>query len=563
MQANGIDGLSRRSFLKCFGAGAVGAAGAGFLGGCSPSTQGERGGFGEQLSGGAAGGGVPSFMQAPEAIGENEIKETLDTEVLIVGGGIAGSATASSCVEQGLAVVVVEKLETPRAIGLDYGLVNPSIIAEKGLEPADMYELTRDHIEKSCGACRVDKVYRFMSKSGEAGDWWIDKAKSYGFEPQVMAMRSMSDHYKNNYIVELWHEGVNLGEEEDCYAPMAEMLAHVKDEVEASGGEYRVKTKAVQLIKSDDGSITGAVCEGPDGYVQINASKGVVLAAGDYAMDEEMLRYYTCLDYDSFDEDSFVMESTGEGDGHKMGLWAGARMQDAPHPQMLFLGYAYGYLRVNKNGERYVNEDSGYTGGVNAQLQQPGASSYAIWDAKWPEELPESLKYGGGMSWDQDFRRIEDEWTPEREEANAFSWEAEDGLLVQADTLDELADAMGLGDEAKSTFLKTVERYNECAVSGDIDFGKRPELMYPIEKAPFYALKMCVESAVSVGGLVTNADSECLDDDGKVIKGLYAVGNNAGGLFAVDYNEVTIPGISIGRSVTFGYLLGKHLADVE
>jgi predicted oxidoreductase len=84
--------------------------------------------------------------------------------------------------------------------------------------------------------------------------------------------------------------------------------------------------------------------------------------------------------------------------------------------------------------------------------------------------------------------------------------------------------------------------------------------MAKIEQPPFYGLRMSVELGVSVGGLTTNADSECLTEAGEVIPGLYAVGNNAGGLFGIDYNEVTIPGISLGRCVTFGWLLGKHLA---
>ncbi|MFR1168545.1 MAG: FAD-binding protein [Adlercreutzia equolifaciens] len=95
--------------------------------------------------------------------------------------------------------------------------------------------------------------------------------------------------------------------------------------------------------------------------------------------------------------------------------------------------------------------------------------------------------------------------------------------------------------------------------AGDTDFGKRPELMAKIEQQ-LHGLRMNVELGVSVGGLTTNADSECLTAAGEVIPGLYAVGNNAGGLFGIDYNEVTIPGISLGRCVTFGWLLGQHLA---
>ena len=57
-----------------------------------------------------------------------------DTDVLVIGSGIAGAVTASSCTEHGLKVLLVEKAEAPRNIGLDYGLVNPSIMAEKDMD---------------------------------------------------------------------------------------------------------------------------------------------------------------------------------------------------------------------------------------------------------------------------------------------------------------------------------------------------------------------------------------------------------------------------------------------
>ena len=67
---------------------------------------------------------------------------------------------------------------------------------------------------------------------------------------------------------------------------------------------------------------------------------------------------------------------------------------------------------------------------------------------------------------------------------------------------------------------------------------------------------------VSVGGLNVNIDSQILDETGAPIPGLYAVGNTAGGLFGVDYNEAPTPGVSLGRCVTFGKLLGEHLATI-
>lgn len=554
--------LSRRGFLGATALGAASVIGAGLAAGCAPQETATAPADGTAL---AASGDTPAFLTAPAPIAEADITATLETDVLVIGAGIAGASTATSAVENGLSVIMVEKAEAPRAVGLDFGLVNPQIVLDAGVPKQDPYELTRDHVEKSQHLCRVDKVYRFMTRSGEAGDWLVEKAKEWGFEPQVMAYASKSDHYANNPgIVEFWHPGVNLAEEEDCYLPMAEILGFMAQQVTDAGGQVLLNTEAVQLIREEGGSVTGAVCKGADGYVRINAAKGVVLAAGDYAADEEMVSYYCDWDFDSIHPDFYMPMGTGTGDGQKMGLWVGAQMQKTGTPFMLFHGYCYHYLRTNALGERYVNEDSGYTGCTMAQMMQPQGISWAIWDDKWREEIPASLEYAGGMAYDQDFRRIHDPWTAEREELGTWSWEKSDEYgapsLYEAGTLEELGAIMGYEGEALDTFLKTVERYNELCDKGDEDFGKRPELMTKIEKAPFYCLRMPVEVALTVGGLTTNADSECLDEEGRVIPGLFAVGNAAGGLFGTDYNEVTVPGISLGRSVTFGWLLGQHLA---
>ena len=420
--------LSRRGFLKAAALSGAGLAGATMLGGCAPATSSSNSSAtsGDDL----AATGEPSFLTAPASIDADEIAETVDTDVLVIGSGIAGAITASSCTEQGLKVFLVEKAEAPRNIGLDYGFVNPGIMAEKNIEPVDVYEVVRDHMEKSCHRCRGDKVYRFMSESGAAGDWYLEKARGYGFVPEVIAMKSNSDHFKNYvHVVELWPDEGAVADDGDWYAATKAMIANLQQEVVSGGGEYRNLTEAVQLLV-DGGRVTGAICKGENGYLQVNAAKGVVLACGDYAADPEMLDYYTAWDFDSFDPDFFINESTGTGDGHKMGLWAGAAMQPGPHPLMTFMAYAYSYLRVNNLGQRYVNEDAGYTGGGNAQLIQPAAASWAIWDDKWREELPNQMPYAGGMSWDQDGRRIQDPWTPEGEEELAFSWEIEDGLPV-------------------------------------------------------------------------------------------------------------------------------------
>ena len=75
------------------------------------------------------------------------------------------------------------------------------------------------------------------------------------------------------------------------------MIANLQQEVVSGGGEYRNLTEAVQLLLVDGGRVTGAICKGENGYLQVNAAKGVVLACGDYAADPEMLDYYIRLGF--------------------------------------------------------------------------------------------------------------------------------------------------------------------------------------------------------------------------------------------------------------------------
>ena len=105
--------------------------------------------------------------------------------------------------------------------------------------------------------------------------------------------------------------------------------------------------------------------------------------------------------------------------------------------------------------------------------------------------------------------------------------------FIPAHSLEELAAKMDVPFE---TLKATVDRYNElCAMGDDPDFGKRPELLTTVVKAPFYAVKMGSALLDVMGGCLTNKELNVLDADYQPIPGLYAVGNVAGGLYGVDY----------------------------
>lgn len=97
-----------------------------------------------------------------------------------------------------------------------------------------------------------------------------------------------------------------------------------------------------------------------------------------------------------------------------------------------------------------------------------------------------------------------------------------------------------------------------CEAGEDTDYYKKPVFPTPVKEDPFYALKVGPALLTVTGGLKTDINFECLDADGKPIKGLYALGNCMGDITAVDY-PINVAGNSHGRCITYGYLLGKDL----
>lgn len=145
------------------------------------------------------------------------------------------------------------------------------------------------------------------------------------------------------------------------------------------------------------------------------------------------------------------------------------------------------------------------------------------------------------------------------------------GEYVTAKTLPELAQKMGVD---KEVFLATIKRFNTFAASGvDKDF-QRGRTVYdhyygdplvkpnpnlgPIEKSPFSAVKLYPGDLNTKGGLVTDEYARVQREDGSVIKGLYASGNNTASVMGRTYPG---PGASIAPAGVFGYLGALHAAQ--
>jgi succinate dehydrogenase/fumarate reductase flavoprotein subunit len=340
------------------------------------------------------------------------------------------------------------------------------------------------------------------------------------------------------------------------------------------GGKLKVyySTPGVQLIKDGD-KVVGVVGKQADGsYVKFTANKAVILATGDYQNNHAMVKRW-CPDVQDFDKKQFQKT----GDGHLMAVTAGAVMENLGHTKMLHdfdagLMYEEPFLYVNMKGQRFCNEFVGfvymndimchqdfYKGGKNYEDAEKGSKGWycQIYDSAYMDHegfnalVPPTVmeKYMPEIS-DDDYAASHDG----KPRTGVFSYLID---TWRADTLDELADKLGIED--KAAFLASVERYNElCDKGADEDFGKDAKWMNAIKTAPFYGIRRHLRVSALCSGVYTTPNGEALDGNNAPIPGLYCVGNLGGQFYGGADYPFHATGLSLGRCYTFGRIAGKH-----
>lgn len=117
--------------------------------------------------------------------------------------------------------------------------------------------------------------------------------------------------------------------------------------------------------------------------------------------------------------------------------------------------------------------------------------------------------------------------------------------------------------EQTATFKATVERYNQMADAGeDTDFGKPAYRLSDVKTAPFYAARIAGALLVTIHGVITDVNSQPLNEAGKPIDGLYVCGNDQGGFYPHNYPS-NFTGINAGRTATFARIAAKHALGMK
>ncbi|UGT41731.1 3-oxosteroid 1-dehydrogenase [Nocardia yamanashiensis] len=318
----------------------------------------------------------------------------------------------------------------------------------------------------------------------------------------------------------------------------------------------------------EGGVVVGVKAEHEGRPVTIKAKRGVVLAAGGFEHNLEMRKQYIAGPQNTAWTVG-ATENVGEGivAGQKAGgavdlmddAWWGPSVRNPDGPPFFMLAERSqpGAIVVNANGERFVNESAPYVNVVHTMYEE---------EEKVPGSIPAHFIF------DQNFR---DRYLflgnfPKRPLPQKYF---DAGIIKQADTLAELAAVLNIPADKLAA---TVERFNGFARAGrDEDFlrgdsaydryygdptVKPNPTLAPLERGPFYAVEMVPGDLGTKGGLVTDEHARVLDDQGNVITGLYAAGNNSAAVMGNDYAGA---GATIGPAMVFGYIAANHLADQE
>ena len=548
----------------------------------------------------AASSSDEDWLGTEPEIDESKVAKTVDVDVAVVGCGIAGVAACRSVAEDGGLVAAFEKADGPQCRSGEYAVINGKVQAKWGRDTwtrEQIDDIIDSHMVESTYRCKRSIMSKWAHNIGDAFDWWVEANPDLYYAETTRS--AIPDESADNFIIPIFYplpEHYDWKQERfPCYPTSVEFKPDQHVTVEANmqkavdtGNVQTFYGCFVEKLIMEDGRCVGLYARdaATGEYIKCNASKGVILSTGDYSQNTKMLKHFCpevienniqCLFTNVDVEGNF----TNQGDGIQLGMWAGAQVQQSHAPMIHHMGGGAdlagvgvmgnaGFLNLDLNGKRFMNEDLPGQQLENQIELQKNRESWQIFDSSWPEQLPYMPAAHGGACYYEDYAS-EDEGpknnTTYRNYKSPYQLEAAvaDGRAVKADTLEELVAKIYPDDTAaQQTALDSIQRYNELAKAGyDEDFHKPASRMWAVENGPFYADKFTTALLlVCIGGLESDEDCHTFDADRNVIPGLYVAGNIQGNRFATEY-PIGLKGVSHSMAMYYGYVAGKNaLKDI-
>ena len=485
----------------------------------------------------------PIAFEARE-IGADEIVREEEFDLVVVGAGVAGLIAALKAADMGGSVLVLEKMTKGRGCFECFGAVGAK--CQEGTE-IDKTALLDEILRSAYYRTRPEPAITYVERSGEATDFWqamLDKGNNgfvitkveqapstCGFPAMTPLIDSELGFYDSPALPP--DAGVRSGLS-GIYVclEMQDVAKTAYDTV-----DMRFNTPAVQLV-CEEGRVTGVIAKDAEGYFRVKAAHGVILATGGYDCNPRLMEAWTRPE--DYVTSSWWNPGWGTtGDGHLMGLQVGAGMDPIPQAVMNFRwgnpdsfddartwNAVYFGILVNGRGKRFVREDLPFHAVSNAQNAQPayGKNCWYIFDEAMMDGMQDSIEEFEGKGW-----------------------------LYEGETAAELAEKCGIDGEGLQA---TLDAYAAGFEAGVDALGRDLMSTMPFTGGKLFAFVSNSNVLATVGGLTIDGNCSVLDQADCPIPGLYAAGNASGNFFAGNYPR-HIPGTSIGRAVTFGYVAAE------
>ncbi len=442
-----------------------------------------------------------------------------ETDILVIGSGIAGMSAALEAADNGAEVIMLEKLgRIGGTTTLSAGWVHAagtSIQEKNGIED------------------NVDRFYEeWMMLAGNAKDEFVDEEMvRYTTENSPKNIEWLIEHgviFTDNLMAAGIYEGRNIPRIHMTEGGNGFIMKYLFETAEKSGVETHLNTPATELIKEGN-KVVGAKAIDKDGNEITIKADSVIIASGGFAGNKEMMAKY----YPQYTD--YVNTSVNKGDSLVMAEAVGADIIVKNALQLhhnLINDTSLGYftpecIYVTPEGERYVDEAEYFYTRTRKLNEKGFGDTHMI----VPQTLYETKK-------------------------ESIDKAIEIGRGFKADTVEELAELMGM----KTDVLKnTIDRYNELVEAGvDSDFNKPSNYLLPIE-APYIGLDLTGNLNDTYVSIRINKNAQVIDTKGSVIEGLYAAGGAAS---AQTLNQEYIgSGSALLNGLTFGRVAAAHAAD--
>ncbi len=452
----------------------------------------------------------------------------LEADLVIIGGGGAGLAAALTAAEKGVKrVIVLEKRgglggNTARATGL-FACESPVQARERII--ADKDELFRRAMNWAHWSRVNPRIFRaFLNKSGDTIRWLEEK----GLEFNVIA-------FFPNQEPRVEHVPKGKG------AQLTQVLAEKCREL---GVQLLLRSSGKKIRLDKDGKITGVLAvKGEELEIKTGS---VIIATGGFGGNKRLLKKYCPLYFDGMGVRGLPLA----GDGLLMAQEAGAAIEDfvtmlkeGPRVDLntwplMGLEREAVTLWVNKKGERFTDEATGAHPfeAVNAIIQQPDRVVYTLLDSAIRQKMTEKLP---GLE-------------------KALQAEAGRGRVTIAGSWDDIARWIGADPEALKA---TIEEYNAfCDHGYDGIFAKERRYLWPLRRAPYYAIRCQPHLLDTLGGIRINERMEVLDRQDIPVPGLYAAGVATSGWESETYCS-DLNGSAFGYAINSGRIAGENAAS--